>query len=65
MLIRRPRSHLIGLSNIDYRTKKDEENLKIFEPWQIPKDFGTMGYKNYRNSSKVKKEKEKKIKKYK
>ena len=56
MLIRRPRSHLVGLSNIDYRTKKDEENLKIFDPWKIPKDFGTMGYRNYRNSPKLKKE---------
>ena len=56
MCIRRPRSHLVGISNIDYRSKRDEENLKIFEPWQVPKDFGTMGYRNYRNSPKLKKE---------
>ena len=48
MSLRRPRSHTIGISNIDFRTKKDEKNIRIFEPWQAPKDFGTMGYKNYR-----------------
>ena len=50
MSLRRPRSHRIGISNIDFRTKRDTENINIFEPWQAPKDFGTMGYKNYRNS---------------
>ena len=49
MSLRRPRSHTIGISNIDFRSKKDEKNLRIFEPWQTPKDFGTMGYKNYKN----------------
>ena len=49
MSLRRPRSHRIGISNIDFRSKKDEENLRIFEPWQSPKDVGTMGYKNYKN----------------
>ena len=54
MSLRRSRSHKIGISNIDYRTKRDEENIKIFEPWKAPKDFGTMGYKNYRNPPKFK-----------
>ena len=49
MSLRRPRSHTIGISNIDFRSKKDEKSLRIFEPWQAPKDFGTMGYKNYKN----------------
>ena len=53
MSLRRPRSHRVGISNIDFRTKKDIENLNIFEPWQVPKDLGTMGYKNYRNSRTV------------
>ena len=55
MSLRRPRSHIIGISNIDFRTKKDEENLKIFEPWQTPKDLGTMGNKNYKNPPKINK----------
>ena len=53
MSLRRPRSHRIGISNIDFRSKKDEENLRIFEPWQCSKDVGTMGYKNYRNPLKI------------
>ena len=53
MSLRRPRSHRVGISNIDFRSKKDEENLKIFEPWQAPKDLGTMGYQNYKNPMKT------------
>jgi hypothetical protein len=51
-MLRRARSHRIGISNIDFRSKKDVENLRIFEPWQAPKDLGTMGYKNYKNPKK-------------
>jgi len=43
----------IGISNIDFRTKRDEENLRIFEPWKAPKDFGTMGYREYKHSPKT------------
>ena len=39
---------MLGISNIDFRTKKDKENLIIFEPWLLPKDVGTMGNKNYK-----------------
>ena len=49
MSLRRPRSHKVGISNIDFRTKRDTDNLTIFEPWIAPKDLGTMGSKNYRN----------------
>ncbi len=56
MSLRRPRSHTVGISNIDFRSKKDEKNIRIFEPWQAPKDFGTMGYKNYRIPRITKKE---------
>ena len=52
-MLRRARSHRIGISNIDFRSKKDVENLRIFEPWQAPKDLGTMGYKNYKNPKKI------------
>ena len=53
MSLRRARTHRIGISNIDFRSKRDEENLRIFEPWQAPKDVGTMGYKNYTNPLKI------------
>ena len=53
MSLRRPRSHKVGISNIDFRTKKDTENINIFEPWKISKEFGTMGYKNYKNPKTV------------
>ena len=53
MSLRRARSHRVGISNIDFRSKRDEENLRIFEPWQAPKDIGTMGYKNYTNPMKI------------
>ena len=53
MSLRRVRSHKVGISNIDFRTKKDIDNIRLFEPWQSPKEFGTMGYRNYRNPRKV------------
>ena len=49
MSLRRPRSHKIGISNIDFRTKRDIDNLSIFEPWIAPKDLGTMGNHNYKH----------------
>ena len=49
MCLRRARSHKMGISNIDFRTKKDKTNMAIFKPWQIPKFLGTMGYKCYKN----------------
>ena len=49
MSLRRTRSHKVGVSNIDFITKGEIENLKIYKPWKAPKDLGTMGYKNYRN----------------
>ena len=48
MSLRRVRSHKIGISNIDFRTKGDIDNIRIFEPWHSPKEFGSMGYRNYR-----------------
>ena len=43
MSLRFSRNHTNGHSNIDFRSKQDIKNLKIFEPWKIPRDFGTMG----------------------
>ena len=47
MSLKRQRIHQCGFSNIDFRSKGELENLKLFEPWKIPKDFGTMGKSNY------------------
>ena len=47
MSLKRQRSHLCGFSNIDFRSKGEFENVKLYEPWKIPKDFGTMGKSNY------------------
>ena len=47
MSLKRQRTHVCGISNIDFRTKGDFESLKLFEPWKIPKEFGTMGKSNY------------------
>ena len=47
MSLKRQRTHMCGFSNIDYRSKGDFESLKLYEPWQIPKDFGTMGKSYY------------------
>ena len=57
MSLKRQRSHLCGFSNIDFRSKGEFENVKLYEPWNIPKDFGTMGKSNYHlsytNSKKI------------
>ena len=47
MSLKRQRTHMCGFSNIDFRSKGEFENLKLYEPWKIPKDFGTMGKSNY------------------
>ena len=47
MSLKRQRSHMCGFSNIDFRSKGEFENVKLYEPWKIPKDFGTMGKSNY------------------
>ena len=53
MSLRRPRSHMVGISNIDFRTKKDKENLDIFEPWLSPKEVGTMGNRQYKRPQSI------------
>ena len=47
MSLKKPRTHNCGFSNIDFRSKGDLENLKLYEPWKIPKEFGTMGKSGY------------------
>ena len=53
MSLRRVRSHKEGISNIDFRSNHDIKNMRIFEPWHSPKEFGTMGYRNYKNPRKI------------
>ena len=47
MSLKLQRVHRCGYSNIDFRSKGDFESLKLYEPWQIPKEFGTMGKSSY------------------
>ena len=47
MSLRRERKHECGNTNIDFRTKREKENLELYEPWALPKDFGTMGRFGY------------------
>ena len=47
MSLKKPRVHRCGFTNIDFRTKGDIESLKLYEPWKITKDFGTMGKSFY------------------
>jgi hypothetical protein len=44
---RKERSHLYGHSNLDFRSKNDTENLKIYQPWKVRTEFGTMGYSGF------------------
>lgn len=47
MSLRLERVHQCGTSNIDFRSKRDYESLTLYQPWQVPKDFGTMGQSCY------------------
>lgn len=48
MNIRKDRVHRCGHTNIDFRSKKDEDALKTYQPWKTKKDYGTMGYIDYK-----------------
>ncbi len=48
MSFRKERIHRCGFSNIDFRSKNDEESLKVFQPWKCKTTFGTMGYTDYK-----------------
>ena len=39
--------HRCGYTNLDFRSKGDFDSLKLYEPWKIPKEFGTMGKSFY------------------
>ena len=57
MSLKVQRIHRCGYTNIDFRSKGDFESIKLYEPWKIPKEFGTMGksfyYPSYSEAKKV------------
>jgi hypothetical protein len=48
MQLRKERTHRCGYTNIDFRSKKDTEALKTYQPWVCAKSFGTMGYSDFK-----------------
>ena len=48
MNIRRERLHQCGLTNLDYRTKGDIENIDRYHPTLKYADFGTMGKSQFK-----------------
>ncbi len=47
MQAKKTRTHSCGQTNVDFRTLKDDINIKKFQPWKAIPDFGTMGYSDY------------------
>lgn len=43
MKVRRERVHHCGSSNIDFRSKRDNDSIALFQPWKLKKEYGTMG----------------------
>ena len=56
MSLKRPRIHLSGISNNDFRTKGDTRQIKRFQPFHKSKNFGMMGLANYKLPFSVHKE---------
>ena len=48
MSLKRPRIHLSGISNNDFRTKGEVKNIKRFQPYHESKNFGMLGLGNYK-----------------
>ena len=48
MSLKRPRIHLSGISNNDFRTKDETRQIKRFQPFHESKNFGMMGLANYK-----------------
>ena len=57
MSLKLQRMHRCGYTNLDFRSKGDFDSVKLYEPWKIPKEFGTMGksfyYPSYSEAKKV------------
>lgn len=48
MSLKRPRIHLSGISNNDFRTKGETRQIKRFQPFHESNNFGMMGLANYK-----------------
>ena len=48
MSLKRSRVHLSGISNIDFRTKGEIEEIKKYQPFHESKNFGMLGLGNYK-----------------
>ena len=48
MSLKRPRIHLSGISNNDFRTKGETRQIKRFQPFHESKNFGMLGLANYK-----------------
>lgn len=47
MNFKKDRVHKYGSSNIDFRTKRDEGDIKTYQPWLMGREQGTMGLQNF------------------
>ena len=50
MSLRKERNHMSGISNIDFRSKSDTENINFYSPWLKSPNFGTMNTYNFKLS---------------
>ena len=48
MSLKRSRIHLSGISNIDFRTKGEIEEIKKYQPFHESKNFGMLGLGNHK-----------------
>ena len=48
MSLKRSRIHLSGISNIDFRTKGEIEEIKKYQPFHESKNFGMLGLSNHK-----------------
>lgn len=57
MHIKKERTHHYGTSNIDFRTKRDDNGIKTYQPWLMGRHVGTMGLSDFHLTLNEKKEK--------
>ena len=48
MSLKRPRMHLSGISNKDFRTKGETLEIKKYQPFHKSKNFGMLGLAFYK-----------------
>lgn len=47
MRFKKERTHQYGASNIDFRTKREDNQIKAYEPWLMGRSTGTMGLSDF------------------